>query len=136
MNAGGARPTPSGFTLIEVLVALAILAVALAAAARASATATDSAREVRNRTLATWVAQNQITEVQTAIRLVNKVPNPGRANGSAEMAGARFVWQQTVSETPNPAFHKLEVGVTLDGDSTTLVKLTSYLFRAPTAGGA
>ena len=48
-----------GFTLVEVLVALAILAVALAAASRASAMMADSSSELRERLLAGWVAQNR-----------------------------------------------------------------------------
>ena len=55
------RRTP-GFTLIEVLVALAILAVALAAAVRASSTAADGALELKERLLATWIAQDRLAE--------------------------------------------------------------------------
>jgi len=55
-----------GFTLIEVLIALAILAIALTAAVRAASVATDSANETKLRTLATWIAQNRIALVSTS----------------------------------------------------------------------
>jgi general secretion pathway protein I len=41
----------AGFTLIEVLIALAILAIALTAAMRAASVATDSANETKLRTM-------------------------------------------------------------------------------------
>ncbi|NDP43784.1 MAG: type II secretion system minor pseudopilin GspI, partial [Aromatoleum sp.] len=55
-----------GFTLIEILVALAILAVALAAGMRAVAQSSDSATLLKQRTLALWVAQNRLAAAQVA----------------------------------------------------------------------
>ena len=53
-----------GFTLVEVLVALAILAVALAAGFRSVAQSADGATALKARTLALWVAQNQLAAAQ------------------------------------------------------------------------
>ena len=53
-----------GFTLIEILVAVAILAVALAATTRAASIATDGTLETRHRLLATWAAQNRVAEIR------------------------------------------------------------------------
>jgi general secretion pathway protein I len=55
---------PAGFTLIEILVAVAILAVALAATTRAASIATDGAMETRERLLATWAAENRLAELR------------------------------------------------------------------------
>src|SRR5256885_5459676 len=51
-----------GFTLIEVLVALAIVAIALMAALRAAGQATTAAGDLRSRQLAGWVAENRLAE--------------------------------------------------------------------------
>ena len=59
------RGPRSGFTLIEILVAVAILAVALAATTRAASLATDGTLETRQRLLATWAAQNRVAELRT-----------------------------------------------------------------------
>lgn len=115
-----------GFTLVEVLVALAILAIALAAAMRAASVATEGAQETRLRTLATWVAQNRIAEL-TAARLF---PGVSVTDGKSRMGAIEFDWRQTVSETPNPAFRKVELAVMRPGGGV-LVTLNAYLTQAP-----
>jgi general secretion pathway protein I len=120
------RGRTCGFTLVEVLVALAILAIALAAGMRTLHLATDSARETRLRLIATWAAQNQLAEL-TARRAF---PSAGSANGDLELAGEALKWQSTVSETPNPAFRKVEMRVTrADDTSYALAQLTGYLVQ-------
>lgn len=96
-----------GFTLLEVLVALAILAVTLAAVTRATILLTDSASEAKQRTLATWVAQNQLAE-HTAR---GEWPETGIKTGTAEQAGIHFDWEERVTGTPNPAFRRMEIRV-------------------------
>jgi general secretion pathway protein I len=122
-------PQRAGFTLLEVLVALAILAIALSAAVRASAVAIDSANEVKTRTLATWVAQNRMAELAA----VASLPGIGETSGRAVMANIEFDWKQRVSATPNAAFRKVEVEVAPAGVTHTLAGLTGYLVRQTTA---
>ncbi|HYT96209.1 MAG TPA: type II secretion system minor pseudopilin GspI [Casimicrobiaceae bacterium] len=99
--------TTTGFTLVEILVALAIVAVALAAGMRALAQSADSASTLKSRTLALWVAQNRLANAQ----LADPWPALGVSSGNAEQAGARLVWRETISGTPNPAFRKVEIVV-------------------------
>ena len=96
-----------GFTLIEILVALAIVAVALAAGMRALAQSADGASTLKARTLALWAAQNRLANAQ----LAEQWPELGTTNGSARQADTTFVWRETVSPTPNPAFRKIEIVV-------------------------
>jgi general secretion pathway protein I len=119
------RHRTHGFTLIEVLVALAILSIALAATMRVIGMATTSAEEVKIKTYATWVAQNRIAEL-TARRVF---PSTGSENGQATMAGIAFQWQQTTTETPNKAFRKVEVAVTLANEERKRASLNAYLSR-------
>jgi general secretion pathway protein I len=99
----------AGFTLIEVLIALAILAIALSAAMRAVSVATDSANETKLRTLATWIAQNRIAEINASS--ATNFPSAGETNGRQAMANIEFEWRQKISNTPNSAFRKIEVQV-------------------------
>lgn len=103
----------NGFTLIEVLVALAILAVALAAAMRAASAATQTAGELRLRLLAGWVAENRVAE----LRALRAWPAPGISEGRAEMVGEALHWRQTVTTTPNSLFRRLEVAVTREANA-------------------
>jgi general secretion pathway protein I len=116
----------NGFTLLEVLVALAILAVTLAAATRAANLMTDSASEVKQRTLATWVAQNRLA--QHAARA--DWPETGVNTGTAEQAGMHFNWEERVTGTPNAAFRRMEIRVFADGHPDRyLAQLVGYLGR-------
>src|SRR6185312_9895832 len=76
------RTRASGFTLIEVLVALAIVAVALSAGMRALAQGADGASSLKARTLALWVAQNELAKAQ----LADPPPSAGTTNGEAVQA--------------------------------------------------
>ncbi|MBN8766428.1 MAG: type II secretion system minor pseudopilin GspI [Thiobacillus sp.] len=116
-----------GFTLIEVLVALAILAVALAAASRAAAMMADSSAELRERLLAGWVAQNRLAELQAR----RAWPEAGIREGEVEQAGVKMVWREAVSATQNRAFRRVEISVAAAGrDARALARLTGYLARA------
>ncbi len=116
-----------GFTLIEVLVALAIVAVALAAGMRALAQSADGAISLKARTLALWVAQNQLAQAQ----LANPPPSSGINDGDAIQAGMRFLWRQTIAATPNPAFRKIDIVIADPGvPDYALARLTGYLGNA------
>lgn len=114
----------SGFTLVEILVALAIIAVALTAGLRALAQATDSAAALKQRTLALWVAQDRIA----LATLESPWPAPGRREGTASEAGIVFAFTETISTTPNPAFRKIEVVVAQpDTPAYALARLTGFV---------
>jgi len=74
---------------------------------RAVAQSSDSATLLKQRTLALWVAQNRLAAAQVAAI----APVGGSRDGEAAQAGTRFVWRETISGTPNPAFRKIEIVV-------------------------
>ena len=115
-----------GFTLIEILVAIAILAVALAATTRAANVATDGALETRHRLLATWAAENRLAEIR-ARRLF---PMTATTRYEATQGGFPLVIHETVSETANPVIRKVDLGVADARDpDRVLTQLTGYVSR-------
>ena len=105
-----------------------MLAVALAAGMRAVAQAADGATMLKQRTLALWVAQNRLAAAQ----LEAPWPTPGRRDGDARQAGTGFVWRETVTNTPNPAFRKIEIVVADSAEPDyVLARLSGYLGQSP-----
>jgi len=116
-----------GFTLIEILVALAILAVALAAAVRSAGVAADTTSAVKERLLAGWIAQNRMAEY--AVRPL--WPDIGTRQGNADQAGVQFAWRETISGTPNPRFRRVEVQVfPVRTPDRAVARLVGYVVRS------
>ena len=115
-----------GFTLVEVLVALAILAVALAAAARSVALSTDSAIEHKQRVLAGLVAENRLGELVAR----RAWPGVGVTEGTERQAGVDFRWRAEVIATPHPGLRRVEIHVSDTTDPThELRRLVGVLSR-------
>jgi general secretion pathway protein I len=112
-----------GFTLLEVLVALAILAVALAAAIKVSAENAENARYLRDKTLAHWVAMNVLTEIQVR----GEWPDLGKKEGSAMMAAREWYWFVTVSETVDDELRRLDVQVQSRQDGAPVAVLVGFI---------
>ena len=96
-----------GFSLLEMLVALAIVAIGLTAALRASGVGIEGVGEYRNHMLALWLAENIVAE-RTAR---GDWPPPGTTTSEEMFANHRFVVRQEIKATPNRRFRRLDVMV-------------------------
>ena len=115
-----------GFTLLEVLVALTIVALALGALISTSGSHASSAGYLKQKTIAHWVAINEITRMQ-----VEKAwPGKGDTKGSTAMAGAEWYWTLTVNETEDDDSRQVEYRIYLEEDREySLTRLVGYLSR-------
>lgn len=96
-----------GFTLIEVMVALAIfVALAIALNSVMSANLMGTVR-MEEKTLATWVASNKLVELQAYQRW----PGTGRQDDESEFAGRRWFVQTEVSNGPFPNTRRIDIAV-------------------------
>lgn len=120
----------AGFTLVEVLVALAIVAVALLAALRSAGLGIDQAAGQRARLLAVWVAENRLAEH----RARNAWLPLGTAEGTEVQAAQEFTWTEDVQTTPHPAFRRVELRVALASDAEyVLAHFTAFSVNPPGA---
>jgi general secretion pathway protein I len=120
----------AGFTLVEVLVALAIVSIALLAALRAAGQGTNNAGELRARVLAGWVAENLLAEH----RARGDWPSLGIQRGTGRQGGADFAWREEVVATPHRAFRRVDVLVFAASDeSRSLARLTGFVVQPPQA---
>lgn len=113
-----------GFTLLEVLVALALVAVALGAGLRAAGVLTDNAQRLADVTAAQWCADNQLT----ALRLARAFPGVGDADFACEQLGRSYAGQLRTRPTPNPGFRRVDA-VVADEDGRPLVTVSTVLGR-------
>lgn len=116
----------TGFTLVEVLVALTVMAVALAAGSQASAALTRLAERQTQQ----WLAQRCVDNALVAVRLDPVYPAPGVRTASCEQGGMRFAVVWDVGTTPNPSFRRVQVRVALaDRPDQTLLRTTTIVGR-------
>jgi len=117
-----------GFTLIEIMVALAILAVAMVAIYKSVAGYVTNAGYLEQRTLAQWAAVN----VSEEMRLSNPWPNLGKDDGELEdFAGHDWFWRVEVLKNEAEWMRTVEVRVFLDEESeSSLGRLTFYVIKS------
>lgn len=99
-----------GFSLLEVLIALAVLALALFALSRSAAVAVEAAAHREETLFASAVAANVLTE----IRLAETVPAPGRREGQQRQGERDFYWRATIANSDLPGIVRIDIAVALD----------------------
>jgi general secretion pathway protein I len=100
----------TGFTLVEVMVALAIVAIALPALVFAYLQYVDSTGYLRDKLLATQVVENKWAEVQ----LLNAEKNfnlDGEQRGQYELAERTWYWRLKKEKTEVDGFFRYELSV-------------------------
>ena len=96
-----------GFTLVEVLVALAITAIALMAGSQATGALMRGATRQSEVLLAHLCAENALV----AVRLSRQMPAIGDSSQACEQGSERFDVALTVRPTPNPSFRRVDAQV-------------------------
>jgi len=113
----------AGFTLVEILVALAVLAIALTATARSLGGAFDTTAALRDRTLARWVAEDRLAELE----LRKEWPDLDVKEGDADMGGRAFHWRQETGVTPAARMRRVELSVFQPRTDSPLARVTAFV---------
>ncbi|QPL43190.1 MULTISPECIES: type II secretion system minor pseudopilin GspI [unclassified Pseudoalteromonas] len=101
----------AGFTLLEVMVALAICAMAGIAAMQATGEHINHLSTIEEQTYASWVAENVIVEQRTK---GDKWAGKNGTKGSETLAGYEWYWRQDVIATADKSFVKVTINVFAD----------------------
>jgi general secretion pathway protein I len=113
-----------GFTLLEILIALAILAIALSSIIAVASNQSVNVAYLRDKTLAHWVAMNKMTELQVS----NQWPATGKKRGDEEMGLQKWYWKREISKTPDDRVRQVEIRVYRNRDDENSVsRLVSFL---------
>lgn len=120
----------TGFTLLEVLVALAVLAIAMGAIMSAITQSVNTIGALRDQTFAGWVALNKVNEW-----LLDHAdwPDEGTRKGETELANRVWRWEARFAKTDDPDMRRLEVTVWGGEGGLPLSQRVAFRGRPPTS---
>ena len=117
------RPRESGFSLVEVMVAVFILAVGLVGLARGITTALASSKDAEFYSQAVELAANRAELVRA---------DEYFSDGETEGTAGPLHWRQTISAASANGLHQVEVAVERTAGNVPLYKLTTFVYQTPT----
>lgn len=112
-----------GFTLIEVIIALAVIAISMAAVINGVGKNVSNASYLREKTLAHWVASNKVAEIQ----LSNIALDADEKSGEATLANLRWEWNVDIDDTDIQDIKRVTVSVQREGGDTPLATVVAYV---------
>lgn len=115
-------PRMHGFTLLEIMVALAIFATLATAVLSASQYVVRQSVAVEERLLAAWVADNQLNELR-----LQSAPTHGQSQHAVHMASRDWLLRQRISDSAEPGLLKVEIDVSLADREQTLHRATGWI---------
>lgn len=121
-----------GFTLLEVLVAMAIVGLGLIGVFTSLNQMLGATGLLRDKTLATWIATDRITE----LRVTGAYPDAGVRDDVIDMAGAEWAYTMQVTAIPDLDMRRLDVTVAFADDPDNVIATVIGFLAAPQAGTA
>ena len=125
------RRFATGFTLIEVMIALAVVVIGMMGVHKMLSDYAFGAAYMQQKTLASWIATNKLTELSIAPTW----PTVGDYEEDVEFAAQDWRCEIVVSETEVANLHRVDVSVSLLRDPERVVHKVSALIEPPAPPG-
>jgi general secretion pathway protein I len=103
-----ARLAIAGFTLIEVLLALAIITIALTALLKASAQNVANTQRIKEKTLSHWIAMQAVAMIQLGLIEVNPHQDVTQVTS---MLGQRWYWRAKINPAALKSIQQITITV-------------------------
>lgn len=117
--------TALGFTLVEVLLALAVIAIALTALLKISAQNVDSTRRIKERSISHWVAMQAVTMIQ--LNLV-QLKSSQETSFATTMLNQKWYWRAKISPTPVKSIQLITISTSLRQNGSFQEELTAFRY--------
>lgn len=105
------KHSESGFTLIEVLIALSILAIALTALLKATAETVVGTQRIKEKTLSHTVAMQAIASIQLGLTPIH---TDQETTQSIQILNQTWYWKAQISETAFESMQKITITTSLN----------------------
>ncbi len=112
-----------GFTLIEVLVALTIIAIAMLAIVQTVQVSINSTQKVQDRTVASWVAMNLLTYLQSGLLSFTE---DKKLSGETMQANKNWFWSIEQDKETDYSL-QVSIKVTTNKNASPIVRLTGFV---------
>jgi len=120
------RALVQGFTLLEIMIALAIFAIASASLIKNATQTIRQTSIIQERTIAYWVAENELNQIRAAPR--EDLPNPGSDRSDVVMANREWEVVLDIEATENIDMRRIVVSVYLPTNAdNSIVSLTGFI---------
>lgn len=124
------RRQPHGFTMIEVLVALAIVVLGMSALMTTITSSADTTTRLREKSFAEWVGFNQLSST----RLTLTAPSTGTMEGDVDFANGNWHWLQTIDQIELPGVLRITVQVRRNVPGAAAVSISNTNWLATVVG--
>jgi general secretion pathway protein I len=133
MTIDSGRTRAGGFTLLEVMVALAVVSLGLIAVFNGIIQISDQSTHLRERAFAHWVAMNELARM----RVGGAMPEVSEFDGDVDFAEITYRWEATVSETGVDNLRRIDMRVSYaDAPDDVLAEAVGFVAPRPASAGA